>query len=120
MSLAALLLFFLVLFALPLGLLAKVGLSDAGLPSLGPLAEALQSGSVRRAAWRSFESAAVSGLGALVLGTVLALALGLTDVRSELADGYIAAGRHSGSASRGAAADAEWAPARTLPKTGTA
>ena len=81
MSLAALLLFFLVLFALPLGLLAKVGLSDAGLPSLGPLAEALQSGSVRRAAWRSFESAAVSGLGALVLGTVLALALGLTDVR---------------------------------------
>jgi len=39
----------------------------------------------------------------------------------ELADGYIAAGRHSGSASRGAAgADDKWAPARTLPKTGTA
>ena len=39
----------------------------------------------------------------------------------ELADGYIAAGRHSGSASRGAATgDEKWAPARTLPKTGTA
>lgn len=81
LSLAALLLFFLVLFALPLGLLAKVGLTDGGMPSLGPLFEALQSGSVRRAAWHSFESAAVSGLGALVLGTALALVLGLTNVR---------------------------------------
>ena len=81
MALAALLLFFLTLFALPLGLLARVGLTDAGVPSLGPLIEALQNGSVRRAAWRSLESAAVSGMGALVLGTILALALGLTDVR---------------------------------------
>ena len=81
MALAALLLFFLTLFALPLGLLARVGLTDAGVPSLGPLIEALQNGSVRRAAWRSLESAAVSGMGALVLGTILALVLGLTDVR---------------------------------------
>ena len=58
MALAALLLFFLTLFALPLGLLARVGLTDAGVPSLGPLIEALQNGSVRRAAWRSLESAA--------------------------------------------------------------
>ena len=38
----------------------------------------------------------------------------------ELADGYIAAGRHSGSASGNAAGDEKWAPAQTLPKTGTA
>lgn len=81
LSLAALVLFFGVLFAMPLGLLAKVGLTDGGVPSLAPLLEALQSGSVRRAAWHSFESAAVSGLAALVLGTGLALVLGLTDVR---------------------------------------
>ena len=81
MALAALLLFFIILFALPLGMLARVGLTDGGGPSLGPLLEALASGSVRRAAWNSLESSAVSGLGALCLGTALALALGLTDVR---------------------------------------
>ncbi|MBB93449.1 MAG: ABC transporter permease [Rhodobacteraceae bacterium] len=81
MALASLLLFFIILFALPLGMLARVGLTDGGGPSLGPLLEALASGSVRRAAWNSLESSAVSGLGALCLGTALALALGLTDVR---------------------------------------
>ncbi len=78
---AALTLFLAVLFALPLGLLAWQGLSIGGVPSLTPLVDALGSGSVRRAAWNSLESATVSGLCALAIGTALALAIGLTDVR---------------------------------------
>ncbi|GGE53449.1 ABC transporter permease [Primorskyibacter flagellatus] len=83
LTLAALCIFGAVLFALPLGLLAKVGLTGGGLPSLDPLREALASGSVRRAAWNSLESSALSGLAALVLGTGLALILGLSDVRAK-------------------------------------
>ncbi|WP_425052199.1 ABC transporter permease [Psychromarinibacter sp. S121] len=83
LSLAALCLFALVLFVVPLGLLARVGLTDGALPSLAPLIEALASGSVQRAAWHSFESSAISGLAALVLGTALALVIGLTDVRAK-------------------------------------
>ena len=82
-TLAALLLLVLGLFVFPLGLLAKVGLTDGGMPSLAPLLRALDSRSVARAAWNSLESSAVSGLGALAIGTALALAVGLTDVRAK-------------------------------------
>ncbi|WP_343222728.1 iron ABC transporter permease [Mameliella sediminis] len=82
-TLAALCLLALVLFGLPLGLLAKVGLTDGGVPSFAPLIEALGSGSVRRAAWNSLESSVVSGLAATLIGTFLALAVGLTNVRAK-------------------------------------
>lgn len=82
-TLAALCLFALVLFGLPLGLLAKVGLTEGGLPSFAPLFHALSSGSVQRATWNSLESSVISGLGALVAGTALALVIGLTDVRAK-------------------------------------
>jgi len=83
MALAALLLFATALFVFPLGLLARTGLTEGGLPSLAPLLEALESGAVQRAAWHSLESSAVSGLGALIIGTGLALVVGLTDVRAK-------------------------------------
>lgn len=82
-SLAALCLFALALFVLPLGLLARVGLTDAGLPSVAPLIDALGSGATRRAAWNSLESSGVSALAALALGSGLAMILGLTDVRAK-------------------------------------
>ncbi|MEM9782813.1 MAG: iron ABC transporter permease [Pseudomonadota bacterium] len=81
LALAGLCALTLLLFALPLGLLAKVGLTEAGVPSLAPFLEAIDSGSVQRAAWRSFESSAVSAIAALIIGTALALAIGLSDVR---------------------------------------
>lgn len=83
LALVALLLLGLVLFGLPLGLLVQVGLSDGGAPSLAPLIDALTSGSVRRAAWNSLESSIVSGLASAVIGTALALVIGLTDVRAK-------------------------------------
>ncbi|MBR9764362.1 MAG: iron ABC transporter permease [Rhodobacteraceae bacterium] len=79
--LAALLLLALLLFALPLGLLFRIGLSEDGLPSLAPLLEAAAARSVRVALWNSLESAMISALGALLIGTAMALAIGLTDLR---------------------------------------
>ena len=76
-TLAVLLLVCLVLFVLPLGLLAKVALGDG----LGPVWAALDSRSVPRALWNSIESALLSALLALGMGTVAALILGLTDTR---------------------------------------
>jgi iron(III) transport system permease protein len=83
LALAALLLVALVLFVAPLALLARVGLTDGGAFSLAPLAEALESGSVRRALWNSLESATLSALGATLIGTGIALLIGLTDVRAK-------------------------------------
>jgi len=71
------------LFAVPLGLLARVGLTDGGALSFGPVLEAFGNGSVQRAAWNSFESSTVSGLAAASIGTGLALLIGLTDVRAK-------------------------------------
>ena len=76
-TLAVLLLVCLVLFVLPLGLLAKVALGDG----LGPVWVALDSRSVPRALWNSIESALLSALLALGMGTFAALILGLTDTR---------------------------------------
>ncbi|MEO9529777.1 iron ABC transporter permease [Roseibium sp.] len=68
---------------LPLLLLFRTGLtSDAGL-DLGPLLEAVQSRSVQRALWHSIESSFLSALGATALGTLLALLVGLTDIRAK-------------------------------------
>lgn len=83
MTLAALCLFALALFLVPLGGLARVGLTENGLPSLGPLIEALGNRSVQRAAWNSLESSALSALAATLIGAVLALVIGLSDVRGK-------------------------------------
>ncbi|WP_208347497.1 ABC transporter permease [Pseudaestuariivita rosea] len=79
LMLAALILFALFLFVLPMGLLGRVALGDG----LAPIGEALQSRSVLLALWNSLESAALSSLLALVAGTLAALILGLTDVRAK-------------------------------------
>lgn len=71
------------MFVFPLALLAKVGLSAEGSFGLAPLAEMLETRSVRRALWNSMDSAALSGLLALLVGTAAALALGLTDIRGK-------------------------------------
>ena len=71
------------LFLLPLGLLVRVGVTDDGGLSFTPLMEAFDSRSVQRALWRSLESSALSALGALVIGTVAALVIGLTNVRAK-------------------------------------
>lgn len=81
LTLAVLLCMAAALFAMPLGLLFAQGLMGEGGPSLGRFAEALESRAVRRALVNSLDSAAVSAVLALGLGTVLALALALTDVR---------------------------------------
>lgn len=83
LGLAALSLFAMALFVVPLGLLFRTGLTGDGQLSLAPLSNALQSGSVLRAAWHSFESSSVSGFGAVVLGTGMALLIGLTDIRAK-------------------------------------
>ncbi|QPM89199.1 ABC transporter permease [Pseudooceanicola algae] len=88
-SLAALCLFALLLFVMPLGLLFRLGLAPDGVPSLAPLAGALESDAVRRALWRSLVSASLSGAGALVIGTALALAIGLTDLRRKGAQVFV-------------------------------
>ena len=82
-TLAALVVFALVVFVFPLGLLARLGLSDDGAFSLAPMAEALGARSVPRALWNSLESAAISGALSLVFGTVVALVIGLSDVRGK-------------------------------------
>ncbi|MFO7855330.1 MAG: iron ABC transporter permease [Paracoccaceae bacterium] len=79
LAFAALLAFVAGLCGAPLLLLLEVGLGDG----LAPVAKALESGSVRRALWRSLESGAASALLATGLGTALALAIGLTDVRAK-------------------------------------
>lgn len=85
LTLAALLCVAALLFALPLGLLFAEGLRGPNGPSLGPVFEAVQSRAVQRALLNSLDSAAISALLALVLGTGLALVLATTDVRAKAA-----------------------------------
>lgn len=82
-TLAALLLLVTLLVGLPLALLFEVGLRGPEGPSLAPLAEALESRSVRSALWNSLESAFLSALIATALGAALALLVGLTDIRAK-------------------------------------
>lgn len=73
----------LVLFVMPLALLARAGLTLDGAVTLQPILDALDSRSVPRALINSLDSAFFSGLIALVLGTMIALVIGLTDVRAK-------------------------------------
>lgn len=68
---------------LPLLLLFKTGLTSPSGLDLGPLLEAVQSRSVLRALWHSIESSFWSALAASILGTGLALLVGLTDIRAK-------------------------------------
>ncbi len=83
LALCIIVVFAAVLLVLPLTLLARLALTEAGVPSLAPMAEALQSRSVQRALYNSLYSAAVSALLALGLGTVLALVIALSDIRAK-------------------------------------
>jgi len=76
-TLVALIVISATLFVLPLGLLASVAIGEGP----GAFLSALDSRSVPRAMWNSFESSALSALIALVGGSAAALVLGLTDVR---------------------------------------
>ncbi len=60
-----------------------MGLAPGGIIDLGPLAEALDSRAVRRALLNSLDSGISSALLATLTGTVLALVIGLTDVRAK-------------------------------------
>jgi len=62
-------------------MLFRVGVAPEGPLALGPLLEALGSRSVTSALWRSVESGLLSALVATLVGTALALAIGLTNVR---------------------------------------
>lgn len=68
---------------LPLLLLFKTGLTGEHGLNFGPLLEAIQSRSVLRALWHSIESGFWSAVAATVLGTALALLIGLTDIRAK-------------------------------------
>lgn len=68
------------LFVLPLAAVLRLALlGDEG--GFGAVGEALASGPVQRALWRSVESAGLAAIGATVAGGALGLLLGLTDVR---------------------------------------
>lgn len=82
-TLGALCLLSATLYAYPLGLLARVGLGANGAVSLAPMHAALQDATVQRALWHSVETAGWSGLFALLIGTILAFALGLGDLRAK-------------------------------------
>lgn len=66
---------------LPLLMLFRVGVAPEGSAALGPLLHLFASRSVMGALWRSVESGLLSALVATLVGTALALAIGLTNVR---------------------------------------
>ncbi len=82
-ALAALVLVGLTLFACPLVLLLRMALLDQGGPGPAPLIEALRSNSVLRALLHSLDSSLSSAVLALVLGTAMALVVGLSDLRAK-------------------------------------
>ncbi|MDE3240621.1 MAG: iron ABC transporter permease [Paracoccaceae bacterium] len=70
------------LLALPLLHVVRQGLAQRSGPTLAPLMATLGDQGVRRALWHSLETAAGSGLFALLLGSALAAIIGLTDIRA--------------------------------------
>lgn len=81
MTLAVVALCALVLFVFPLALLGRIGLTQDGVLSFAPMAEALSSRSVFRALGHSLVTAFFSSALSLVAGTGIALVMGLTDIR---------------------------------------
>ncbi|WP_332461213.1 ABC transporter permease [Acuticoccus mangrovi] len=68
---------------LPLARLFAIGLAPDGALSLGPLTEALHSRATYAAVRNSLDSAFCSALAATLVGTLLALVVGFTDVRAK-------------------------------------
>ncbi|MEM9030405.1 MAG: iron ABC transporter permease [Pseudomonadota bacterium] len=66
---------------LPLVLLFQLGLTADGAFGLAGVWDALQSRTVQRALWNSLESSFLAALGATLVGLVLALLIGLTNIR---------------------------------------
>lgn len=83
LSLAVIVLIVLLFCGVPLALLFLVGLTKDGALSTAALQEALVSRSVLRAMWHSLESSFLAALVATCVGTVLALIIGLTNVRTK-------------------------------------
>jgi iron(III) transport system permease protein len=83
LTLAALVAASVLLCALPLALLARIGLAPDGAFTLAPLAEALQSRAVRTALVNSLDSALWSAALATAAGAALAALVGLTDLRAK-------------------------------------
>jgi len=83
LSLAAVCVVVTLVCGLPLALLFAVGLAPEGTPTLAPLIETAESRSVQRALWNSLESSFLSALVATAVGAMLALAIGLTNVRAK-------------------------------------
>ena len=81
MTLAALVFAVILFCGLPMALVAKLAFTGEAGFSAAPFLEALASRSVRQALWNSLESGLLSALCATVVGTVLALLFGLTDIR---------------------------------------
>ncbi|MEM8704431.1 MAG: ABC transporter permease subunit, partial [Pseudomonadota bacterium] len=68
---------------MPLLLLFRTGLAGETGLDLTPLFDTIQNRSVQRALWNSIESSFLSALAATMLGTLLALLVGLTDIRAK-------------------------------------
>lgn len=81
-TLAVLLLLGAVLCGFPLAMITLEGLAPSGTLAVSPLIDTLQSRSVQRAMWHSFETSFLSAMLAVVYGSVLACLIGLTDVRA--------------------------------------
>ena len=81
MTLAVVTVLALALFVFPLALLARIGLTDGGSLTFAPLAEALSSRSVLRALSHSLITAFFSATLSLGAGVIIALVMGLTDIR---------------------------------------
>lgn len=73
----------------PLAQLVGTALAPAGSWSLDSVIAQFESRTAARAAWNSLESATLSALGALALGTSFALAVSVTDIRGRRALAFI-------------------------------
>jgi iron(III) transport system permease protein len=69
--------------ALPLGRLLFTALAPGGVPSLEAVSGVIGSRAAALAAWRTLETAGLSALGALILGSGFALTLAFTDIRAK-------------------------------------
>jgi len=69
----------------PMLRLGLEAVAPGGSPNLAPAIETLSQAATWRAAWRSFVTSFVGGLGAVVLGGVFAFLVAVTDIRGKIA-----------------------------------
>jgi iron(III) transport system permease protein len=75
--------------ALPFGRLVWAALVPGGVPDVARALEVVSGRAAALATWNTLESSLLSALGAAVLGTAMALAVSLTDVRAKRAIGFL-------------------------------